>query len=243
MAKKDSSSKKEKAQVAKSEAAKASDAKKLAAKPAPAAAASSDPAAKSVAEASTPSPRKATAAKGVGGPAELLANRAARGRLTTPSDLSDNAVKDVAGALNAILADIYAIFFKTKNFHWHVSGPHFRDYHLMLDEQAAELIGITDAVAERVRKLGGQTLRSVGQVAAMSRIADNNAGYVEPADMLAELMEDNLHLVRTLRETKALCDDHRDVATSAMIDNWVDDAERRAWFLYETNRPAMSSGH
>ncbi|GGE00246.1 starvation-inducible DNA-binding protein [Gemmobacter megaterium] len=164
-------------------------------------------------------------------------------RLATPSDLGNNAVKDISAALNRVLADLYALHFKTKNFHWHVSGPHFRDYHLMLDEQAAEIIGITDDVAERARKIGGPALKSLAQVIGTSGITENEADFVSPDKMLAELTDDNRALVAALRKAKATCDDHGDHASSAMIDEWIDAAERRVWFLFETNRPAMASGH
>jgi starvation-inducible DNA-binding protein len=156
--------------------------------------------------------------------------------LTTPTDLSRDATKDIAGAMNAILADVFALYVKTKNFHWHMSGPHFRDYHLLLDEQAEQLFAMTDEIAERVRKIGGMTLRSVGQIAKMQRILDNDAAYVEPLDMIAELREDNKTLATRLREAHEVCDEHRDIATASLIENWVDEAERRTWFLFETAR-------
>lgn len=158
--------------------------------------------------------------------------------LATPTDLGANAVADLSGALNALLADTFALYLKTKNFHWHVSGPHFRDYHLLLDEQAAEIFATTDDIAERVRKLGGGTIRSIGHIARLQRVADNDADYVDPQDMLAELREDNKDLVRRLRETHDLCDEHGDVATASLIENWIDQAERRVWFLFETGRNA-----
>ena len=156
--------------------------------------------------------------------------------LTTPTDLGSNARRDIAGALNAILADTFALYLKTKNFHWHVSGPHFRDYHLMLDEQAAELLASTDDIAERVRKVGGTTLRSIGHIGRLQRIADNDADYVTPEDMLAELADDNRTTVMHLREVHGLCDEERDVATASLIEVWIDQAERRAWFLFEATR-------
>ncbi|HEY0183871.1 MAG TPA: DNA starvation/stationary phase protection protein [Rhodopila sp.] len=167
----------------------------------------------------------------------------AQGRLNTPTDLGDNAVKDIAAVLNRLLADSYALYFKTKNFHWHVSGPHFRDYHLLLDEQAGQIIDATDDIAERVRKIGGQTLKSVNQVAAQTTVKPNEADYVEPSDMLAELLEDNRAYVVELRTAHDVADDHNDSATASLIENWIDAAERRVWFLYETLRPALSSGH
>ncbi len=164
-------------------------------------------------------------------------------RLRTPTDLGDNAVKDVSAVLNRLLADSYALYFKTKNFHWHCSGPHFRDYHLMLDDHAADILGATDDIAERVRKIGGQTLKSVNQVAAMTRVLPNEADYVESADMLAELCEDNQSYVRELRAAHDVCDEAGDVASASLIENWIDAAERRVWFLYEMLRPALTSGH
>jgi starvation-inducible DNA-binding protein len=156
--------------------------------------------------------------------------------LVTPSDLGPKAVKDIAGAMNAILADVFALYLKTKNFHWHVSGPHFRDYHLLLDEQAAQLFAMTDDIAERVRKIGGMTLHSIGEISKMQRISDNDAHYVEPLDMIAELRQDNKTLGARLREAHDLCNEHRDVATTSMIENWIDETERRTWFLFETAR-------
>jgi len=156
--------------------------------------------------------------------------------LKTPTDLKTNAAKTVAEALNGILADSFALYMKTKNFHWHVSGPHFRDYHLMLDEQATEIFAGTDDIAERVRKTGNTTLRSIGDIARHQTIKDNDTDFVAPADMLGELRDDNLKLVETLREAKELADTAKDNATSAMIDDWTDQAERRAWFLFEASR-------
>ncbi len=156
--------------------------------------------------------------------------------LKTPTDLKSNATKTVAEALNGILADGFALYLKTKNFHWHVSGPHFRDYHLMLDEQAAEIFAITDDVAERVRKTGNTTLRSIGDIARHQTIKDNDDNFVSPDAMLNELRDDNLKLVETLREAKDIADAAKDNATSAMIDDWTDQAERRAWFLFEASR-------
>ncbi len=167
----------------------------------------------------------------------------ARGKLTTPTDLGGNAAKDIAAALNGLLADSFALYFKTKNFHWHVSGPHFRDYHLLLDEQAGQILAATDDIAERVRKIGGTTLRSINQAAKMTRVLPNEAEFVEPADMLAELMEDNKAFTTALRAARSVCDEHGDSGSTAMIEVWIDEAERRTWFLYETLRPAMTSGH
>lgn len=156
--------------------------------------------------------------------------------LKTPTDLKTNAAKTVADALNGILADSYALYLKTKNFHWHVSGPHFRDYHLMLDDQAAQILATTDAIAERVRKTGNVTLRSIGDIARRQTIKDNDADFVPASDMLAELREDNLKLVELLREAKDIVDEAKDNATSGILDDWTDQAEERAWFLFEASR-------
>ena len=164
-------------------------------------------------------------------------------RLKTPSDLGDNARKDIAGAINALLADSFALYVKTKNFHWHVSGPHFRDYHLLLDEQAAEIFATTDELAERVRKIGGNTIRSIGDIAKKSRIADNDAAYVSPEDMIAELRDDTQRVVAAMREAHDLCDEHNDVATASLLENYIDAAEKRVWFLYEIGRRGDPTGH
>jgi starvation-inducible DNA-binding protein len=166
--------------------------------------------------------------------AELAQRRDAP--LATRTDLSRTGVKDITGAMNAILADVFALYVKTKSFHWHMSGPHFRDYHLLLDEQADQLFAMTDPVAERVRKLAGITVRSIGQISRTQRVLDNDAEYVEPLDMLAELAEDNKTLAARLREAHNVCDEHRDVATASLIEVWIDEAERRSWFLFETTR-------
>jgi starvation-inducible DNA-binding protein len=158
--------------------------------------------------------------------------------LKTPTDLSSNETKSVADALNGVLADAFALFLKTKNFHWHVSGPHFRDYHLLLDEQAAEIIGVTDAIAERVRKIGNTTLRSIGDISRRQTLADNDRDYVPPAEMLAELRDDNQKLVQRIREAREAAEAAGDTATSSMADDWIDQAERRAWFLFEASRNA-----
>ena len=158
--------------------------------------------------------------------------------LATRTDLSHAAVKDMSGAMNAILADVFALYVKTKNFHWHMSGQHFRDYHLLLDEQADQLFAMTDPIAERVRKLGGITLHSVGEIARNERVLDNDAEYVEPLDMLAELAEDNKTMAARLREAHNVCEEHRDVATTSLIEVWIDETERRAWFLFEATRRA-----
>ena len=166
---------------------------------------------------------------------ELLQRRDAP--LETRTDLTQAATKDIAAAMNAILADVFALYVKTKNFHWHMSGPHFRDYHLLLDEHAEQLFAMTDPVAERVRKVGGLTLHSIGQIARTQRVLDNDADYVEPLDMLAELEDDNKTLAARLREAHNVCDEHRDVATASLIEVWIDETERRSWFLFEATRP------
>src|SRR5450432_4940452 len=156
--------------------------------------------------------------------------------LATPTDLKAAATKDISGAMNAILADVFALYLKTKNFHWHMSGPHFRDYHLLLDEHSDQLFAMTDPVAERVRKIGGPTLKSIGHISRTQRVVDNNADYVEPLDMLAELADDNQTLAARLRETHNICDEHRDIATASLIEVWIDETERRTWFLFEATR-------
>lgn len=164
-------------------------------------------------------------------------------RLDTPTDLSSEAVKEVSAALNGILADAFALYLKTKNFHWHVSGPNFRDYHLLLDEQAEQIFDTTDELAERVRKIGGLTLRSIGDVAKHQSIKDNNEDYVAPLDMIRELMADNRHVAKAMRDAHELCDKHEDVASASLLENWIDQTERRTWFLFETARTADKSGH
>jgi starvation-inducible DNA-binding protein len=156
--------------------------------------------------------------------------------LVTPTDLKPEATRDITGGLNAILADVFALYLKTKNFHWHMSGPHFRDYHLLLDEQSDQLYAMTDPIAERIRKIGGNTLRSIGQIARMQRISDNDADYVDPLDMLAELREDNKTLAERLREVHDVCDENSDIASASLIENWIDETERRTWFLFESSR-------
>jgi starvation-inducible DNA-binding protein len=163
--------------------------------------------------------------------------------LLTPTDLKAAATKDIAAAMNGILADVFALYIKTKNFHWHMSGPHFRDYHLLLDEQADQIFEMTDPIAERVRKLGGLTIRSIGQISRTQRLLDNDAEYVEPSDMLAELADDNRILTVSLRQAHNVCDEHGDIATASLIEVWVDQTERRSWFLFEATRHGDSSGH
>lgn len=164
-----------------------------------------------------------------------------RAPLDTPTSLTANATRDISGALNALLADLFALYFKTKNFHWHVSGPHFRDYHLLLDEQASQIYAATDTVAERVRKIGGSTLRSIGHIGRLQRVQDNDAEFVTPQDMLAELREDNQDLAARMREVHSVCDEHGDVASASLLENWIDEAEQRTWFLFEASRASPSS--
>jgi len=164
-------------------------------------------------------------------------------RLTTPTDLGTNATKDIAAALNALLADTFALYVKTKNFHWHVSGPHFRDYHLLFDEQADQIFASTDVIAERVRKIGALTLHSIGDIGRHQRIADNDAPYVDPDDMLAELRDDNQRFITAMREAHDVCEEHNDVATASLLEVFIDEAERRVWFLYESGRRGDPTGH
>ena len=163
--------------------------------------------------------------------------------LVTPTDLERAGVRDISAAMNGILADVFALYLKTKNFHWHMSGPHFRDYHLLLDEHGDQIFAMTDPIAERIRKLGGTTMRSIGHIARMQRVLDNDAEYVEPEDMLAELVEDNKALTSRLREAHDVCDEHNDVATASLIEVWIDETERRTWFLFEATRHPDSTGH
>jgi starvation-inducible DNA-binding protein len=163
--------------------------------------------------------------------------------LITPTDIKAKGTRDIAGGMNGILADVFALYLKTKNFHWHMSGPHFRDYHLLLDEQADQLYAMTDPIAERIRKVGGSTLRSIGHIARIQRVKDNDAEYVEPLDMLAELREDNKTLASRLREVHDVCDEHRDIASASLIENWIDETERRTWFLFEASRRGDATGH
>jgi starvation-inducible DNA-binding protein len=164
-------------------------------------------------------------------------------RLDTPTDLSTNAVRDISTTLNGLLADTFALFVKTKNFHWHVSGPHFRDYHLLLDEQAEALEKSVDILAERVRKIGGTTIRSIGHIARLQRVEDNDKDYVSAIDMLCELMEDNKAQIEHMREAHKLADEHEDVATASLLEVFIDEAEKRCWFLFEASREAERSGH
>jgi starvation-inducible DNA-binding protein len=156
--------------------------------------------------------------------------------LTTPTGLGDNARRDITAALNALLADVFALYLKTKNFHWHMSGPHFRDYHLLLDEHGDQIFEMTDVLAERARKLGGITLHSIGQISRLQRIQDNDADFVTPEDMLSELREDNEALIASMREVHDTCEEENDVATASILENYIDESERRAWFLFESTR-------
>jgi starvation-inducible DNA-binding protein len=165
-----------------------------------------------------------------------------RAPIATPTDLDAAAVKDIAAVMNGMLADAFALYLKTKNFHWHMSGPHFRDYHLLLDEQADQILAMTDPIAERIRKVGGSTLKSIGHIARTQRLLDNDAEYVEPSDMLAELREDNKTFAAHLREAHNVCDEHRDVGTTSLIENWIDETERRTWFLFEAGRRGDATG-
>lgn len=162
--------------------------------------------------------------------------------LNTPTDLGVQATKNISAALNLVLADVFSLYLKTKNFHWHMSGAHFRDFHLLLDEQATQILEMTDDIAERVRKVGGRTLHSIGQISRLQRIMDNDAEFVTPQDMLAELRDDNLQLTHALREAHEICDKFRDSASTSSIEVWIDQAERRTWFLYESTRRLGSEG-
>jgi starvation-inducible DNA-binding protein len=163
--------------------------------------------------------------------------------LDTPTDLSKEAVREISAALNGILADAFALYLKTKNFHWHVSGPHFRDYHLLLEEQAAQIFAATDDMAERVRKIGGVTLRSIGDISRHQSIKDNDEDFVAPVDMLRELLSDNKSVAEAMREAHELCDKHGDAATASMLEVWIDETEKRTWFLFEASRQPDDSGH
>lgn len=164
-------------------------------------------------------------------------------RLSPRTDLSEEGTRDIAAAINGILADVFALYLKTKNFHWHMSGPHFRDYHLMLDEQGEQIFAMTDDLAERVRKLGRRTLRSIGEISRNQRISDNDADYVEPGAMFAELRDDNQQLVVRMRAAHEVCDEHGDVATASLLENWINETERRNWFLFEATRQGNPDGH
>ena len=164
-----------------------------------------------------------------------------RAPIATPTDLGAASTKDIAAVMNGMVADAFALYLKTKNFHWHMSGPHFRDYHLLLDERADQILAMTDPMAERIRKVGGSTLKSIGHVARTQRLLDNDAEYVEPSDMLAELREDNKAFAARLREAHNVCEEHRDVGTTSLIESWIDETERRTWFLFEAGRRGNAS--
>ncbi len=170
------------------------------------------------------------------------ANARKTAKLATRAGFGAAAARDLTGALNALLADVIALWLKTKNFHWHMSGPHFRDYHLLLDEQSDQIYALVDPIAERVRKIGGTTLRSVGHVARLQRVLDNDAEYVTPLDMLAELREDNAQLAARMRSAHEVCEERGDVATASLLEVWIDEAERRTWFLFEATRGAEAAG-
>ena len=186
---------------------------------------------------STPNPKVTTVNK-----VRALDTRR-KAALDTPTDLSEDAVKQISAKLSEILATTFALYIKTKNFHWHVSGPHFRDYHLLLDEQGEQIFGSTDDIAERARKIGGTTIRSIGQIAKLQRIEDNDESYVAPGDMLRELMADNKAVIKAMRACHELCDQHEDVATASLLENFIDQSERRVWFLFEASCKADESGH
>jgi starvation-inducible DNA-binding protein len=174
---------------------------------------------------------------------QKLESRKPAANLDTPTDLSDAAVREISKAINGILADSFALYLKTKNFHWHVSGPNFRDYHLMLDEHAEAIFATTDPLAERVRKIGGVTLRSISDISKHQSIKDNNESEVDPLDMLKELMADNKAVAKAMREAHEICDKHDDIATASLLENYVDETERRTWFLFEASRDADATGH
>ena len=188
-----------------------------------------------------------TSSKSVTAPKSLKnvssAKKLQQSAILFPTDLGQKASKDISGAMNSVLADVFALYMKTKNFHWHVSGPHFRDYHLMLDDHGEELFAMTDPIAERVRKLGGTTLRSIGHISKLQSISDNDADFVEPSDMIAELCQDNIKLTTRMRVAHDICDKYNDSATASLIEEWIDQTEKRAWFLFETSRKLDSSGH
>jgi starvation-inducible DNA-binding protein len=163
--------------------------------------------------------------------------------ISTPTDLDANATKNIAAAMNETLADVFALYMKTKNFHWHLSGPHFRDYHLMFDEQSEQILAMADPIAERLRKIGEPTLKSIGQINRLQRLKDNEAEFVEPADMLVELCEDNKTLAKHLREAHSVCEEHNDIATTSLIEVWIDETEKRTWFLYEASRQGAATRH
>jgi starvation-inducible DNA-binding protein len=172
-----------------------------------------------------------------------IAGRRGAARLNTPTDLKDKGVQEISKALNGLLADTFALYLKTKNFHWHVSGPNFRDYHLLFDEHAEQIFETTDEIAERVRKIGGKTLHSIGEITQYQTITDNEEAFVAPGDMVRELMADNKAMMHRMREVHELCNKHEDVATASILETFIDGTERRNWFLFEVSRSADSSGH
>lgn len=167
----------------------------------------------------------------------------AKSNLDTPTDLTPEAVQKISEAINGLVADAFGLYVKTKNFHWHMSGPHFRDYHLLLDEHADQIFATTDPLAERVRKISGTTLRSIGQIHAMTRVQDNDAEFVSALDMLRELMSDNKAMAKNMRDAHEVCDEYEDVATASLLENFIDETERRTWFLFEATRDADATGH
>jgi len=187
--------------------------------------------------------KKAVSAKKVTATKIEQAKKLQKAPLLFPTDLGEKASKDITAAMNSVLADVFALYLKTKNFHWHLSGPHFRDYHLMFDEQGDQLFAMTDPIAERVRKLGGTTLRSISHISKLQSISDNNADFVEPSDMLTELCQDNIRLTARMRAAHDVCGEYNDTATASLIENWIDESERRSWFLFESSRKSDSSGH
>ncbi|PXZ03824.1 DNA starvation/stationary phase protection protein [Gilliamella apicola] len=199
--------------------------------------------AKSTTKKSTTTSKSATASKSLTAKNVSSAKKLQQSAILFPTDLGQKASKDISGAMNSVLADVFALYLKTKNFHWHVSGPHFRDYHLMLDDHGEELFAMTDPIAERVRKLGGTTLRSIGHISKLQSISDNDADFVEPSDMIAELCQDNIKLTTRMRVAHDICDKYNDSATASLIEEWIDQTEKRAWFLFETSRKLDSSGH
>lgn len=187
--------------------------------------------------------KKATSPKAEKKKVTASAGKLQKAPLLFPTDLGEKASKDISAAMNSVLADVFALYLKTKNFHWHVSGPHFRDYHLMFDDHGDEIFAMTDPIAERVRKLGGTTLRSIGHISKLQSISDNNADFVEPSDMLAELCQDNIKLISRMRAAHEVCAEYNDTATASLIEEWINQSEQRAWFLFETSRKSDSSGH
>lgn len=187
--------------------------------------------------------KKVTPAKKLTATKIEQAKKVQKAPLLFPTDLGEKASKDISAAMNSVLADVFALYLKTKNFHWHVSGPHFRDYHLMFDDHGDQIFAMTDPIAERVRKLGGTTLRSIGHISKLQSIADNNAEFVEPSDMLSELCQDNVKLTARMRAAHDICDKYNDTATASLIEEWINQTEQRAWFLFETSRKLDSSGH